>query len=144
MQETKNGRIESMITSKSRALRALKRRRRGREGMTLVEIMIVVIIMALIATAVGVAVLPQLRRARETQTRADAQEVRSAVLLYMGQEPGEDCPTMEELNEAGVLDSGRRTTDAWDNPFIVECDGDDIIVMSNGPDGQSGNEDDIR
>ena len=112
--------------------------------MTLVEIMIVVIIMALIATAVGVAVLPQLQRARVTQSRSDALEVRSAVLLFMGQEPGADCPTMDELMEAGVLDSSRRTNDAWDNPFIVECEGDDIIVMSNGPDGQGGTEDDIR
>ena len=37
--------------------------------MTLVEIMIVVIIMAMIATAVGMAVLPQLERARVEQTR---------------------------------------------------------------------------
>ena len=51
---------------------------------------------------------------------------------------------MDELSEAGVIDSGRRTTDAWDNPFVVECDGDDIIVRSNGPDGQPGTEDDIQ
>ena len=37
--------------------------RRREQGMTLVEIMIVVIIMALIATAVGVAVLPRLKQA---------------------------------------------------------------------------------
>ena len=120
------------------------RARRRREGMTLVEIMIVVIIMALIATAVGVAVLPQLQRARVNQTRADAQEVRSAVLLYLGQEAGEDCPTMDELVEAGVLDHSRRTQDAWDNAFVVECDGDDIVVRSSGPDGQPGTEDDIQ
>lgn len=122
----------------------LARRRRRREGMTLVEIMIVVIIMALIATAVGVAVLPALGRARVNQTRSDAQAVRSAVLLFLGQEPGADCPTMEELVEAGTIDHSRRTTDAWDNPFIIECDGDDIIVRSNGPDGQAGNEDDVQ
>jgi general secretion pathway protein G len=143
MEETKNGRMESM-TRADRAIRIAAKRRRAREGMTLVEIMIVVIIMALIATAVGVAVLPQLQRARVTQSRSDALEVRSAVLLFMGQEPGADCPTMDELQEAGVLDSSRRTNDAWDNPFIVECEGDDIAVISNGPDGQSGTEDDIR
>ena len=122
----------------------LARRRRRREGMTLVEIMIVVIIMALIATAVGVAVLPALGRARVNQTRSDAQAVRSAVLFFLGQEPGADCPTMEELVEAGTIDHSRRTTDAWDNPFIIECEGDDIIVRSNGPDGQAGNEDDVQ
>jgi general secretion pathway protein G len=140
MQET----IENKQGDLTAEARRRRRARRRREGMTLVEIMIVVIIMALIATAVGVAVLPQLRRARENQTRSDAQQVRSAVLLYLGQEPGADCPTMDELREGGVIDSGRRTTDAWDNPFVVECDGDDIIVRSNGPDGQPGTEDDIQ
>jgi general secretion pathway protein G len=146
MEDTMSGQVLSMksTTSGRRMMRALKRRRRSREGMTLVEIMIVVIIMALIATAVGVAVLPQLQRARVTQSRSDALEVRSAVLLYMGQEAGADCPTMDELVQAGVLDHSRRTNDAWDNPFIVECEGEDIAVISNGPDGQSGTEDDIR
>ena len=126
-----------------RATRAARRRRR-REGMTLVEIMIVVIIMALIATAVGVAVLPALSRARVNQTRSDGQAVRSAVLLYLGQEPGADCPSMDQLVESGTIDHSRRTTDAWDNPFLIECDGDDIIVRSNGPDGNPGTEDDIE
>jgi general secretion pathway protein G len=100
---------------------------------------------ALFAGAAAVVMLPQLgRRTAESQTRADAQEVRSAVLLYMGQEAGADCPTMAELQEAGVLDSGRRTTDAWDRPFLVECNGDDITVISTGPDRAKRTADDIR
>ena len=133
-----------MKKSSKQNIRRLARARRKRRGMTLVEIMIVVIIMALIATAVGVVVLPALGRARINQTRSDAQAVRSAVLLYLGQEPGADCPTMDELVEAGTIDHSRRTTDAWDNPFLIECDGDDILVRSNGPDGQPGTEDDVQ
>ena len=132
-----------------RKLNARRRRqdraaRRRRQGMTLVEIMIVVIIMALIATAVGVAVLPQLQRARVDSTRADAQQVSSAAVLYLGQEPGADCPSVSDLVEAGVVDRTRRTTDAWDHEFVIECEGDDIYVLSAGPDGQMGTEDDIR
>jgi len=130
--------------TKNQLARRSRLRRRRRRGMTLVEIMIVVIIMALIATAVGVAVLPALGRARINQTRSDAQAVRSAVLLYLGQEPGADCPSMDQLVEAGTIDHSRRTTDAWDNPFLIECDGDDILVRSNGPDGQPGTEDDVQ
>jgi general secretion pathway protein G len=125
-------------------LRNRTRRARRRRGMTLVEIMIVVIIMALIATAVGVAVLPQLRRAREDATRSDAQQVQSAAVLYLGQEPGADCPTVADLVEAGVIDRTRRTTDAWDHEFVIECEGDDVYVLSPGADGQMGTEDDIR
>jgi len=128
----------------ARRLRRERSARRRREGMTLVEIMIVVIIMALLATAVGVAVLPQLQRARVDSTRADAQQVASAAVLYLGQEPGADCPSVADLVESGVIDRTRRTTDAWDHEFVIECEGDDIYVLSAGPDGQMGTEDDIR
>lgn len=123
--------------------RAMRRRRR-RLGMTLVEIMIVVIIMALIATAVGIAVLPQLERSRITQTRSDAQAVQSAAVLYLGQEPGADCPGVQDLIESGILDRSRRTTDAWDHDFVIECEGTDVYVISSGPDGDMGTEDDIQ
>jgi general secretion pathway protein G len=109
-----------------------------------VEIMIVVIIMALIATAVGVAVLPRLEKARVDSTRTDAQAIRSAVTLYLGENPGGDCPSVDDLVEGGYLDSSKRTTDAWDNDFIVECEGDNVTVISAGPDGKRGTEDDIK
>jgi general secretion pathway protein G len=112
--------------------------------MTLVEIMIVVIIMALIATAVGVAVLPRLKAARIDSTRTDAQSVRSAAVMYVSENPGGDCPAVEDLTEGGYLDRSRRTTDAWDHAFVVECEGDDILVMSAGPDGELSTEDDIQ
>lgn len=119
-------------------------RRRSREGMTLVEIMIVVIIMALIAGGVAAAVLPQLARARITQTRSDALSVQSAAVMYLAQEPGADCPTVDELVETSMLDRSRRVKDAWDRDFVIECEGNDILVSSAGPDGQMGTEDDVR
>ena len=124
-----------------RALRRLRRRRQ--QGMTLVEIMIVVIIMALIATAVGVAVLPRLKQARIDSTRTDAQSVRSAAVMFVSENAGE-CPSVDDLTEGGYLDSSRRTADAWDNGFVIDCEGDDVIVTSAGPDGEMGNEDDIQ
>jgi general secretion pathway protein G len=119
-----------------------RRRLRRTEGMTLVEIMIVVIIMALIATAVGVAVVPQWRKSQKRQTLTDAQAVKAGVLLFMTDNNG--CPSgSAELQEEGYLDRSKRATDAWDNEFQVECEGDDIYVVSAGPDGQFGTEDDI-
>lgn len=128
---------------KNRKNLAVARRRRRREGMTLVEIMIVVIIMALIAAAVGVAVLPQLTNANIRATQADAQSIQSAVTLYIAQDPGSGCPDVSDLVEAGVLDRTKRTTDAWNNDFVIECDGDVILVSSPGQDGQMGTEDDV-
>jgi general secretion pathway protein G len=115
---------------------------RRREAMTLIEIMIVVIIMALIATAVAVAVMPQFEKANIRATTADAQAIRSAVELYLIDHPGQ-CPTVEDLIDDRVLDASKRTADAWDQPFQIECQGVDVTVVSSGPDLQMGTEDDI-
>jgi general secretion pathway protein G len=124
--------MASVWTKKRRA------RRMRQEGMTLVEIMIVVIIMALIATAVGVAVVPRMLKAREESTRADAQAIYSAVQMYVVENPGGECPSVQDL-----VSGGKRTTDAWDNPFKITCEGENITVASNGADGDEGTDDDI-
>jgi hypothetical protein len=87
---------------------------------------------------------PSLGRATVNQTRSDAQAVRSAVLLYMGQEPGAECPTLPQLQAAGTIDHTRRLTDAWDRPFQIACAGDDIIIRSDGQDGVQGTDDDVQ
>ena len=79
-----------------------------------------------------------------SRTRSDSLEIRSAVLLYVGQEAGAPCPTMADLTAGGVLDSSRRTYDAWGKPFAIACAGDDIVVSSAGPDRRHGTADDIR
>ena len=134
------------ILRRALALRrgAARSRRRTREGMTLVEIMIVVIIMAMIAAAVGVAVLPRLNDARIEQARTDAQSIRGAVEMYLAQNPSADCPTVDELVSERILSARTRSADPWDNPFSVECEGEDITVVSGGPDGQMGTEDDVQ
>ncbi len=136
---------KTMAMARKRARRSLRgKARRGQSGMTLVEIMIVVIIMAMIATAVGMAVLPQLERARIEQTRTDSQTIRSAVELYLAQNPGGDCPSVSDLVDEHMLNGNTNTQDQWGNEFIVDCESDDPVVTSNGPDGQSGTEDDVR
>ncbi len=110
--------------------------------MTLIEIMIVVVIMALIATAVGVAVLPQLEKAKERTTTSDVQAIDSAVQLFLMQ-GGNDCPTVEDLIEDGYLDDSKNTVDPWDGDYSIECNGDNITVISSGSDRQPGTEDDI-
>jgi general secretion pathway protein G len=117
-------------------------RRRRREAMTLIEIMIVVIIMALIATAVGIAVLPQFSRAREKTAEADVQAIDGAVQLYIMQVGG-DCPSVQDLLDEGVLDRSKNTVDPWGHEYVIECAGDEITVCSGGSDEQAGNEDDI-
>lgn len=114
-----------------------------REGMTLIEIMIVITIIALIGGGVAVALLPQLEKARIDSTKTDAQALRSAVMLYVADNPRQ-CPTVEDLVNERYLDRSRRTTDAWDTQFQISCEEGEITVVSAGPDLEFNTEDDIR
>ncbi|MEM7138082.1 MAG: type II secretion system protein GspG [Myxococcota bacterium] len=114
-----------------------------RQGMTLIEIMIVITIIAMILGGVSVAVLPQLSKARVKATRADAQNLKSAISLYIGDNP-RACPTVDDLVNERYLDGTKRTTDAWDTPFQITCEGGDIFVVSAGEDGVFDTEDDIQ
>lgn len=125
----------------TRLQRRLARRRR-REGFTLIEIMIVITIFAMMAGGVAVALLPQLEKARVKTTATDAQGLRSAVMLYVADNP-RGCPTVEDLVTERYLDGTRRTADAWDTPFQISCEDGDIAVVSAGPDLQFNTEDDI-
>ncbi|MGB5365337.1 MAG: prepilin-type N-terminal cleavage/methylation domain-containing protein [Polyangiales bacterium] len=117
-------------------------RRRRPEGFTLIEIMIVITIFAMMAGGVAVALLPQLEKARLKTTKTDAQGLRSAVMLYVADNP-RGCPTVEDLVNERYLDGTRRTTDAWDSPFQISCEDGDVAVVSAGPDLQFNTEDDI-
>ena len=117
-------------------------RRRRQEGFTLIEIMIVITIFAMMAGGVAVALLPRLEEARIKTTATDAQALRSAVMLYVADNP-RGCPTVEDLISERYLDGSRRSTDAWDTPFQISCEDGDVAVVSAGPDLEFNTEDDI-
>ena len=97
---------------------------------------------AMIAGGVAVALLPRLEEARIKSTKTDAQALRSAVMLYVADNPRE-CPTVEDLVSERYLDGSRRTADAWDTDFQITCEDGDIAVISAGPDLEFNTEDDI-
>ncbi|MET0340725.1 MAG: prepilin-type N-terminal cleavage/methylation domain-containing protein [Polyangiales bacterium] len=129
------------LTSTDIETRARKRALR-QQGMTLIEIMIVVVIMALVATGVGIAVIPQLQKAKIRQAESAVATVRSAVQLYMATNNAE-CATMEQLLQDKAIDKATATKDSWDHDFKIECDGTEVTVASAGPDGEFETEDDI-
>lgn len=81
---------------------------------------------------------------RTQRTRNDAAAIQSAVTMYVAVNPGKPCPSIDHLIGERILDSSRPVKDAWERDFTIECEGGDVIVSSAGPDGQSGNDDDIR
>ena len=123
-------------------LRQRRDRQRHTEGMTLIEIMIVITIFAMIAGGVAVALLPQLEKARIKTTQTDAQGLRSAVMLYVADNP-RGCPTVEDLVSERYLDGTRRTADACDTPCQIGCEDGEISVISAGPDLEFSTEDDL-
>ena len=128
-------------------LRALRRAhsrsaRRRQRGMTLVEIMIVVVIMGLIASAVGIAVFDQAKRARVDTAGQEVRTLEHAIELWRQDHPNA-CPTVERLVADGILNRRQRTKDPWDNDYQISCEGGDVTVHSKGPDGIEGNDDDV-
>ena len=118
------------------------RRRRAQRGMTLIEIMIVVVIMGLIASAVGIAVFDQAKKARVDTANQEARTIEHAVQLWQQDHPS-GCPTVERLVGDGVLNRHQRTKDPWDNDYVISCENGDVAVHSKGPDGNDGTDDDV-
>ncbi len=132
-------------TATNKAPRRLSRRalrRAVQRGMTLIEIMIVVVIMGLIASAVGIGVFNQAKKARVETATTETRSIEHAVQLWQQDHPT-GCPTVSQLQADRVLDSHSRSKDPWDNDYIISCDNGDVNVRSKGPDGQEGTDDDI-
>ena len=90
-----------------RTLRRLARlarsaRRRAQRGMTLIEIMIVVVIMGLIASAVGIGVFNQAKKAKEQTAQQEVRAIEHAVQLWQQDHPS-GCPTVaQQIGRAHV------------------------------------------
>lgn len=126
----------------SRVPRQLRRLlARAKAGMTLIEIMIVVAIIAMIAGGVTFA-FKQQRKAQIRTTQTNARGIRSVAQAYYN-EHRESCPTVQGLVSAGEIDSHGKTNDEFGKPFQIQCNGEDLEVISGGPDGTIGGPDDI-
>ena len=109
--------------------------------MTLIEVMIVVIIMALIATAVGMAVVPLFVTGSEKAAEADCGTIRSAVQAWQLEDAS--CPSVQDLVDARILSGQQRTVDPWGHDYRVECVDEEVIVTSAGRDGVFETDDDV-
>ena len=132
-------------------------RRRTRRAFTLVEMIVVVTIIALLAMLVAPRVLGQLGRARENVAKSAANSIAAAVKLYVVDTPvalTDDfdlemllLPETEGGGPGGpYVENPEKLIDPWGNPYVIMVPGDtnyDFDIVSFGPDGQLGTEDDI-
>ena len=81
---------------------------------------------------------------RIKNTEIGVQALRVATTMYLAENPNGACPCVHDLLAGGYLDEDKSTTDAWDNPFTIACEGTRVTVTLAGHDGHFGTEDDIR
>jgi general secretion pathway protein G len=118
--------------------------RAGARGLTLVELVIVITIIGVLTAAISVGVMAAKKRADIGTAKTACSSVRSATLLWKNAHPSDDCPTIEQLKQEKLLDTGFTVKDAWGNSFKLTCEADEIVCGTAGPDRKEGTEDDIR
>lgn len=128
-----------------------------RDGFTLIEIMAVVLIMGLLMGLVGVSVFAQVEKARTTMAKTKMTQIESALEFYR-MDNFKYPPTLSGLVEkpadaknfpkGGYLKKVDSLDDPWELQYNYVNPGTQnqhsVDISSAGPDGVSGNEDDIN
>jgi type II secretion system protein G len=125
-----------------------------RSGLTLVELLVVVAILGILG-AIGVQqVTSHISNARKTAAKQGVNSIKTAMDSYLTKKriSAKKAPTdlevliKEDGDEAALLDGGEGALyDPWDNKYVLEHKkGDAFVIISFGPDGEKGTEDDIR
>ena len=116
----------------------------NQRGMTLVEIMIVVTIMASVMGVVGFAVMNALEKANINEAKIQISQLENAVdAYYLQTDPHEHPTSLEELAEQRILETYEVPKDPWGNEFVYRNQKRGFEILSLGPDGQEGTDDDI-
>lgn len=118
---------------------------RREDGFTLIEIMVVVVILGLLATLVVPNVLELGETAKIKKAESDVNAIYQQAKLF--KLTNNKSPTMEDLttpDQKGKTYIENNTKDPWDHDYVIrERERGKFEVISWGPDGNEGSEDDI-
>ena len=135
-----------------------RRRNSGRGGFTLVEVMLVLVILMTLATFGVFAVRTFWAEAKKREAAARLGEYAGALEHYYtlyecfpatqeGLDALRNCPPSLDPSDYKPVITGDIKLDPWGSPYNYEYPGsngvDDFDLWSNGPDMQSGTQDDI-
>lgn len=117
--------------------------RRASLGMTLIEIMVVVAIISLVLGGVGIMAFSRYQDAQIDTAKNQTVQIQQAVEQFRLQKRGKCPKNLQDLKASGI--AGKISKDPWGNDYVIKCPGEktSVDVMSAGPDGEMGNEDDI-
>ncbi len=125
-----------------------KPRRRAHAGFSLIELLVVIVILGILGTVAGVAIFPNIFKARATKAREMILELDKAIKMYAldntSRKPGSLDELVEptETSETGYLESNQVPFDPWGNPFEYRAPssptGDDYDIICLGEDGVEG------
>jgi hypothetical protein len=121
----------------------MKRRRKA--GVRVVSVFGAVVGIFVIVAAVGLWSLPPIcHHPVGDPMRLDAASLKSAAMLYLGENGTGSCPTADDLRRELFFDGASGTDDIWGTGFRIECEADQAWVISAGPDLAFDTEDDFK
>lgn len=123
-------------------------RRRATAGFSLIELLVVIVILGILGTVAGVAIFPNIFKAREQKAKEMILELDKAIKMYGLANTSRKPDSLEELveptdiSDSGYLDTNQVPLDPWGNPFEyrppTSPTGDDYDIISYGEDGVEG------
>jgi len=112
-------------------------------GMTLIEILVVLAIISLIIGGVGVVAFGQLAKAKVNTAKNQVVQIQQQCEMFMLEKNGKCPKDLADLKAAGVIN--KVSKDPFGKDYVLTCPGEhgSIDVVSYGPDGEPGGDDDI-
>ncbi len=120
-----------------------------RAGFTLIEILVAVAIIGILGTTAAIGIPRMLNNAKINAAKVGVDNLKGALVAY-NIEKGKYPSDLKALIEASgdedpIVDGGEAALfDPWGTEYKYERKGKRFVVISAGPDGEFGNDDDVR